>query len=241
MATSMRTPVLAATAVLLVGPLSACAPAQLRMPEGFGADTVAYEVSGHSPRRFNEPVRFGPYSALEMQEGSTFAWAVPLPGFDVGRTSKPYAYTLVARDLPPVQVQCLTRAWMAGAGRESRRATFDLTALSGPLLACGLQLDGEIAQPLEIARQGRHLEGRLLAPWGREYAVRGLNGYEGTPITATTPTGYAIVDGAITLAVVDVLNGGRVHLARTLDDQQRVYFAATAAALLLLDPSLGEG
>lgn len=237
----MRATVLAATAVVLIVPLSACTTAQLRMPEGFAPDAVVYEVSGHSPRRFNEPVRFGPYSALEMKEGSTFAWAVPLPGFEVGSTRKPYAYTLVARDLPPVEVQCLTLAWTAGAGRESRRATVDLTALSGPLLACGLQLDGEPAQPLEVARQGRHLEGRLLAPWGREYAVRGLNGYEGTPITATEPTGYAIVDGATTLAVVDVLNGGRVHLARTLDEEQRVYFAATAAALLLLDPTLGEG
>ncbi len=139
----MRATSLAAIVLLPVLPLlSACTTAQMRMPEDFGADTVAYEVSGHSPRRFNEPVRFGPYSALEMQEGSTFAWAVPLPGFDVGRTSKPYAYTLVARDLPPVQVQCLTRAWTAGSGRESRRATVDLTALSGPLLVCGLQLDG---------------------------------------------------------------------------------------------------
>ena len=45
---------------------------------------------------------------------------------------------------------------------------------------------------------------------------------------------------ALTLAVVDVLNGGRVHLDRALDEDQRVYFAATAAALLLLDPTLGE-
>ena len=236
----MRATSLAAIVLLPVLPLlSACTTAQMRMPEDFGADTVAYEVSGHSPRRFNEPVRFGPYSALEMQEGSTFAWAVPLPGFDVGRTSKPYAYTLVARDLPPVQVQCLTRAWTAGSGRESRRATVDLTALSGPLLVCGLQLDGEAAQPLEIVRKGRHLEGRLLAPWGGEYSVRGLNGSEGTPITATAPTGYAIVDGTTTLAVVDALNGGRVHMVRALDDEQRVYFAASAAALLLLDPELG--
>ena len=233
--------VLAVTAVLLVPVLSACAPAQLRMPEGFSAESVAYEVSGHSPRRFNEPVRFGPYSALEMREGSTFSWTVPAPGFALGSTRKPYAYTLVARDLPPVQVQCLGQAWSASAGRPSRAATVDLAALSGPLLACGLQLDDQAPQTLEVARQGRRLQGRLLAPWGRAYTVRGLDGFEGTPITSTGPTGYAIDDEGITLAVVDVLNGGRVHLARALDDEQRVYFAATAAALLLLDPALGEG
>ncbi|UWX04213.1 hypothetical protein H1235_02480 [Pseudoxanthomonas sp. NC8] len=118
----------------------------------------------------------------------------------------------------------------------------DLTVLSGPLLACGLQRAGQAPLPLEIAREGRQMHGRLLAPWGREYAVRGLLGYEGTPITSTEPTGYAIEDGdTVLVVVVDVLNGGRVHLAHTLDDEQRAYFAAGAAALLLLDPELGEG
>lgn len=235
----MRATHAATLAALLVLPLSACTTAQLRMPEGFATDAAVYEVSGHSPRRFNEPVRFGPYSALEMQEGSTFAWAVPLPGFELGSTRKPYAYTLVARDLPPVEVQCLAQAWTAAGGRESRRVSVDLTPLSGPLLACGLRLDGQAPQPLEIARQGGQLQGRLLAPWGREYIVRGLDGYEGTPIRSGEPTGYAIDDGITTLVVVDVLNGGRVHLARSLDDGQRAYFAATATALLLLDPALG--
>ena len=40
--------------------------------------------------------------------------------------------------------------------------------------------------------------------------------------------------------MVDLLNGGRVHLDPALGDEQRVYVAATAAALLLLDPELGE-
>ncbi len=237
----MRLTSVAATAVLLVVSLSSCTTAALRLPDGFGADAVAYEVSGHSPRRFNEPVRFGPYSALEMREGSTFAWAVPLPGFELGQSRKAYAYTLVARDLPPVQVQCRNQAWAASGGRASRRASVDLTALSGPLLGCGLRLDDGPVQTLEVTRQGGQLQGRLLAPWGQAYRVRELRGYAGTPITSTTPTGYAIADGGTTLAVVDVLNGGRVHLARTLDDDQRVYFAASAAALLLLDPELGEG
>lgn len=227
------------TAVPAVVLLAACAPAQVRMPDGFTPSASAYAVSGHSPRRFGEPVRFGPYSALEMREGSTFSWAVPLGSVDVGRTAKPYAYTLVAIDQPPVEVQCRLRAWTAGHGDASNRATVDLTALAGPLLACGLQMDGGAPQGLEVARNGTRYEGRLQAPWGRAYGVRGLNGYAGTPITAPEPTGYAITADGVPLAVVDVLNGGRVHLDDTLDDDQRTYFAAAAAALLLLDPELG--
>ncbi len=236
----MRIQAIAAPVAALVLSLTACTTAQMRMPEGFETRSVVYDVSGHSPRRFNEPVRFGPFSALEMREGSTFAWRVPVAAADVGRTSKPYAYTLVARDLPPVEVQCRTRAWTAGTGRESRRVTVDLTALAGPLLACGLQLEGRDPQVLEVSRTGSRLQGRLEAPWGRTYTVDGVNGFEGSAITAMEPTGYAITDGGATLAVVDVLNGGRVHLDRALDEDQRVYFAATAAALLLLDSTLGE-
>ncbi len=236
----MRVNCIAAALLLLAVPLSACTTAQVRLPEDFGANAVAHEVSGHSPRRFNEPLRFGPYSTLGMREGSTFSWSLPLGALDVDRTSKPYAYTLTAQGLPPVEVQCRTRAWTAGAGRESRRTTVDLTALAGPLLACGLQMEGSDAQLLEVARQGSRLEGRLLAPWGREYVIRGLNAYEGSPITAMTPTGYAIADGGTTIAVVGVLNHGRVYLDRSLDDGRRAYFAAAAAALLLLDPELGE-
>lgn len=220
--------------------LSGCGVAHLRMPDGLAADAVAYEVSGHSPRRFNEPVRFGPYSALQMREGATFSWRVPLAGFDVGRTAKPYGYTMVARGLPPVEVQCRTRAWTAGAGDVARRISVDLTAVSGPLLGCGLRLDAQPAQVLRVAREADGLRGRLPSPWGREYAVRALYGYQGTPIRGTVPTGYAITDGAAVLAVVDVINRGHVHLDRHLDDDQRVYFAAAAAALLLLDPELGE-
>lgn len=236
----MRTLTLAVVSNLLAASLAACTTAQVRMPEGFGARATAFDVTGHSPRRFNEPVRFGPYSALEMREGSTFSWGIPVAGVAVGRTSKPYAYTLVARDLLPVEVQCRTRAWTAGVGRESNRTTVDVTGLAGPLLACGLKLDGYEVQPLEVSRTGSRFDGRLLAPWGRGYAVRGIDAYEGSALRAGEPTGYSITDGADTLAVVDVLNGGRVHLDQALGEDERVYFAAAAAALLLLDPALGE-
>lgn len=236
----MRITAPVAVCLLLLPLLPACTPAQMRMPDGFAADAVAYEVSGHSPRRFNQPVRFGPYSALRMREGSTFSWRVPLPAFDVGRTSRPYDYTMVARDQPPVEVQCRTQAWTVGRGDASGRLTVDVTALAGPLLACGLRMDGRPPQALEVMHEGDGLRGHLRSPWGSDYTVRAVYGYQGTPVSGMTPTGYAIADGGSALAVVDVVNGGRVHLDRRLDDEQRVYVAAAAAALLLLDPEPGE-
>lgn len=236
MSRSASRPFAVAAATLAV---AACTTAQVRLPPGFATAAVSYEVSGHSPRRHGEPVRFGPYSALEMREGGTLSWGVPVPGFDLVRSAKPVAYTLVARDQSPVEVQCRSRAWTLGRGDADRRLEIDATALAGPLLACGLKLDGFEPRPLVLSRQGGTLQGRLSAPWGRDYAVRGLNGLVGSPLPLGVPGGYAIVDGDVPVAVVDVLNAGRVHFDPALDAERRAYFAAAATALLLLDPELG--
>lgn len=235
----MRLP-LAPCAVGVVLAVSACTPAQLRLPDDAPANAQSFAVSGHSPRRFNEPVRFGPYSALEMREGWTANWRMPFGKADLERTAKPYAYTLVARGLPPVEVQCRAHAVAAAIGPEERRWSVDLTALAGPLLACGLRLDGHDPLPLQVAREGGDLNGEVALPWGGRYAIRGLHHYANTRIRAGSSIGYAIEDRGATIAVVDLLNGGRVHLDAALGEAQRVYVAATAAALLLLDPELGE-
>lgn len=219
---------------------AACTTLQARLPDGFAAQSTTYAVTGHSPRRFNEPVRIGPYSALEMREGDTFSWSIPFGSAGLRRTTKPYAFTLVARDLPPVEVQCLTRAAWAGTGGESRRLEIDLTAFDGPLMDCGLRMDGMPPRGLRLARTGRGLSGTLDAPWGERYEVSSLSHYEGSKWRSGTPTAYRIGTAADTLAVVDVVNAGRVHLATGIEVEQRVYFAAAAASLLLLDPGLGE-
>jgi len=237
-----RIPRLALFAALLATTVfaSACSTLQARLPEGFAEQATAYEVTGHSPRRFNEPVRIGPYSALEMREGSTFSWSLPIGSADLRRTTKPYAFTLVARDLPPVEVQCLTRTAWAGTGSEESRFEIDMTALDGPMMECGLRMDGMPPRMLQLARKGHGMVGTLDAPWGERYELSSLSHYEGSKWRSGTPTAYRIGTGDNTLAVVDVVNAGRVHLATSIDVEQRVYFAAAAASLLLLDPELGE-
>lgn len=218
--------------------LAACTPAQLRMPDGFAADAAAWPVSGHSPRQWNEPVRFGPYSALQLEEGGTFGWGLPVGRVDFGRSERRYAFTLVAIGQAPVEVQCRVRhlaLWQWGAnGRVETRIEVDATALEGPMLDCGLVHDGiEPALPLALERKGTRLHGRLASPWG-EYAVRSLHGYAGTPIAGYAPTGFELVAGGRTLMVVDLIDHGQVFLDPAVDESQRTYLAAAAAILLLL-------
>ncbi|TXK62291.1 hypothetical protein [Alkalisalibacterium limincola] len=224
--------VVAATTALV-----ACTPAQVRLPDGFADHASSYEVSGHSPRRFNEPVRFGPYSALEMREGSTFSWAIPVGSVDIGRAARRYAFTLVAPNQSPVEVQCRIRTWAAVHGTHAP-LDVDLTALAGPMMACGFWFDGAArVMPLEMSRKGTRLHGRLVSPSG-EYLLRSVHGYEGSSWPAAEATGFELLHNGVPLMVVDMLNAGRVHMDQRPDEGERVYLAAAAAALLLLDEEL---
>lgn len=232
---------LAATALLLAGSglTASCGTLQARLPEGFAAQATSHPVTGHSPRRFNEPIRIGPYSALEMREGATFSWSIPLGSVAVRWTSQTHAFTLVARDQSPVEVQCLTRTTWAGTGSGMWRVEVDLTALDGELMVCGLKMEGMPPYNMTLQPVGQGGAGVLEAPWG-SYAIDSLSHYEGSKWRSGTPTAYRIAADGRTLATVDVVNAGRVHLANAIDPEQRMYFAAAAAALLLLDPALGE-
>jgi hypothetical protein len=102
------------------------------------------------------------------------------------------------------------------------------------MLDCGLVHDGvDPALPLTLVRKGTQLDARLASPWG-EYEVRSLHGYAGTPIAGYAPTGFEIRAAGRPVMVVDLIDGGRVHLDPSVSESQRTYLAAAAAILLLL-------
>jgi hypothetical protein len=199
--------------------LAGCATAQLQVPQGFAGGAEPLAVSGHSPRRYDEPIRFGPYSALELYDGGTFGWQLPVGALDVGGRTRDYAFTLVAIGRPPV---------------DESRTELDLAPLSGPAVGCGLRYDdGAEVSLLQLDRAGTHLDGRLGTPWGAA-RVRSLHALEGAIVDTYAPSGFEISLEGAPVMVVDVVNAGRVLLDPGLDDGQRAYFAAVAAALLML-------
>lgn len=217
--------------------LAGCTAAEVRLPDGFASRADAWEVSGYSPRRFNQALRFGPFSALEMREGSTFSWSIPLRGFDLGRSARPYAFTQATPGQAPVEVQCRTVAWNLGRGNDSQRLDLNPGALAGPLMACGLRHGNGFTGSLELSRDGTQLRGRLDAANG-DFEVRGTHAMAGTSLRSSEPTGFEFRRNGTVLAVVDLLNAGRVHLDRSLADDERVYLAAAASSILLLDTEI---
>ena len=75
--------------------LSACAPAQVKLPAGLEPSAIAHAVSGHSPRRFNQPIHFGPYSARRMHEGDTFQWEALMGRTALRGTERPEVIEVV--------------------------------------------------------------------------------------------------------------------------------------------------
>lgn len=222
----------------LVLAMAACTPVQLRMPEGFAASAAAWPVTGHSPRRSGEPLRFGPYSTTGVDEGATFSWRLPSDRLDIGGSGRPYAFAMHATGEASVEVQCRVSTLALGHdsenGRVESRTELDLTPLRGPALGCGLHSDDTAeAMALELARDGTRLHGQLETPWG-VHDVRSLHGYEGLSATAYGVNGFEVLDNGRVVMVVDMLNAGRVHVDDSVPPDQRSFLAAAAAALLLL-------
>ncbi|KFN47188.1 hypothetical protein N790_07985 [Arenimonas malthae CC-JY-1] len=231
-------PLLAAT--LAAAALSACTPAQVKLPAGFSERAVAHAVSGHSPRRFNQPLHFGPYSARRMHEGDTFHWEAPIGRTGLRGSERPYAFTLTTLGQPPVEVQCASRQAVLRHGDDDASLELDLTAFEGPLLACGLRL-GEAApvRLLELSVHRHGYEGRLDSPWG-PLAIRSLHGYAGSGFTSMEANGFEVQRAGEPWMVVETINAGRVLLDPAADPRQQAYLAAAATALLLLDADLGD-
>ena len=220
-------------------PLAGCATAELAMPSGMAATTTRYPVSGLSPHRAGEPIRFGPFSALEMREGSRFGWELPVAG--LAHLRQRWAYTQVAPGQMPVESQCQANARMLRHADAHGALQLDLDGAAGrPVLACGFRLDDGRLLTLELQRDGHALQGRLHAPDG-DFEIRSLHALRGTPLASGTALGYALTRAGKTVLVVDRVNAGAVAMAEPLDEGQRMGLAATASALLLFDPEFGEG
>lgn len=219
---------------------SACTPAQVKLPPGLADTAIEHPVSGHSPRRFNQPIHIGPYSARRLQEGDTFQWEAPVGRVSMRGSERPYAFTLTASGQPPVEVQCLSQRTVLRHGDDDASLELDLTGLEGPLLACGFRLgDAGRVYELDLAMRPDRLEGRLESPWG-PLAVRSLHGYAGSNIRSMSASGFEVHRAGDPWLAVETINAGRVWLAPAATPRQQAYLAAAATALLLLDSELGD-
>lgn len=207
---------------LLVILLAACTTAQIDLPSD------AYTVEGANPRRWNQPLAFGPYRTATVNEGTTRSWLADLDIVQVGRADQGYRLTL-----NDVAVECHTEQLVIG------RAGFFVDASLGrsPLLVCGYERGGS-RSALALSRTGRtepSLRGELRVENGAAYEVRSLHRAAGGSLPSGEPFGYEIVRDGRRVAAIETINRGRVWIDPSVADRDTL--AAAAASLLLFrDP-----
>lgn len=236
---SPRVPSLIAVFALLPAAVAA-REATVRLPEGFAATPEVHAVEGFSPRRFRQPLVFGPYSARVQDGGDTAGGTMPLGRLDLREGERPHAFLLTTRGQPAIGVDCVGQAVRLVEEDEEGGWELDLTPASGPALECALGISAdEPDRRLSLDVTGRGYAGRVASPWG-ELRIASLHGYAGSRFTSPEPTGFVVSHEGRPQLVVDLLNRGRVLMDPALDPRQRAWLAAVAAALLL-SPAVEPG
>ncbi|HYC87631.1 MAG TPA: hypothetical protein VEO54_00340 [Thermoanaerobaculia bacterium] len=203
--------------------LAACTTARIDLPDD------AYAVEGANPRRWNQPLAFGPYRTAAVNEGTTRSWLADLEVVQVGKADQGYRLTLNG-----VAVECHTRELVIG------RAGFFVDASLGrePLLVCGYDRGGA-RSVLALSRTGGaepSLRGELREANGAAaYEVRSVHRNAGGSLPSSEPFGYEILRDGRRVAAVETINRGRVWIDPDAADRDTL--AAAAASLLLFrDP-----
>ena len=227
----------AAAVMAVVASSAGCAPARMRVGPQVSRRSHQWEVDGARPRTWGAPVRFGPYQAAALQDGSTFGWSVPVLGTTLARDHRPYGWRMLGGastvDAECHQVELEVRA---------AAVTVDAQGASGkPILACAFRVgaaEGARTWTLALRATGSRRVGYLGTlhdeTTGREYEVSSSHDLERSRIALGSPAGYLVSRGDDLVAMVETLGRGHVWMARTAGDQDAL--AAAGMALLLFRP-----
>jgi len=226
---------------LAVALSSACGSAGVKLdgPLGDGSAAV-YPVSGANPRVWGAPLAIGPWRTTWIDEGATRGWSFEVLGLGgKAATKRPFALRLEG-PAGAIDVECLQQQMevLAPFG-----LALDLEKVAGrPMLACGLRPAG--SRPGDWANAWTLIlratdglvtsyEGELRNARGVSFAVRSSHALSGGKVPTGFPVAYHFDRGTTPAAAVEVLNAGRVVIARR--EQEAVALAGASAALLLFE------
>jgi hypothetical protein len=208
---------------------TACQTAQMKVATPLQT-LDALRVEGANPRRWNAPIRFGPWRTSEVDEGLTWNFGIRLLGLDLGVGFQPYRFVL-ASEGQNVQAECVTRSAVV-----SRKGLSVEIGRGGriPPLACGFTGSGEGTLRMRTTLANR-MEGDI--DFGQPlWTLRSVHEIEGARFRSGDPVGYEIRAGGRVIAAVETINRGRVWIDPSLDTGDRSRIAAVSTALLLYEP-----
>jgi hypothetical protein len=229
-----RSLALAPVLALLASASAGCATARMKVDPTLST-VQPLPVTGANPRRWGEPVRFGPHATGKVRGTDTLGWSLGLlggPGFS--GSHRPYAWTATGPS-GALDAECHQEGLEVFA--QGGSLTFDVRGATGqPALACAFRAaPGAAPWTLALRATGRPdpaYRGELRGGGG-VYAVRSVHALEGSPVPMGTPAGYAVERDGQVVALVETMNAGRVWLPGPADEGA---LAAAATALLLFQP-----
>jgi hypothetical protein len=233
-------PATLALALALALPVTGCSTASVKLDGPLGEGAASYPVTGANPRVWGAPLAFGPWRTTWLDDATTRGWSFEVLGLGGAAAKKrPFALRLEG-PAGAIDVECLQQQMevLAPFG-----VSLDLEKVSGrPVLACGLRPQG--SRPGDwanawtlILRASDGLvtsyEGELRNARGVSFAVRSTHALTGSKLPTGFPVAYHFDRDATPAATVEVLNAGRVVIAR--GEREAVALAGASAALLLFE------
>ncbi len=180
----------------------------------------------------DETFTLGPYKATDVDRGwdssSSNSISISEFNFSSGKTEGGYAYRFKTTG-GRMSGQCLTEAkdtslGLGGVDFQSRVAKLSCICRNG---------ETEVSRVILQADITAGYSGTLTVK-GQQYRIESINEREGG-FSSGDPTGYR-VDGDQPTGAVEVLNPGRIWLARNLMEPQRARLACTFVGLMLYLP-----
>lgn len=230
-----RSLALAPVLALLASASAGCATARMKV-EPAVSSREPLPVTGANPRRWGEPVRFGPHATGKVRGTDTLGWSLALLGGPgISGSHRPYAWA-ASGPAGTLDAECHQEGLEVFA--QSGSLTFDVRGATGqPALACAFRsAPGAEPWTLALRATGRPVPAYRgeLRGGGGAYAVRSVHALEGSPIPMGAPAGYALERDGQVVALVETMNAGRVWLPEASADEGAL--AAAATALLLFQP-----
>lgn len=212
-----------------------CQTAQMQIPEPLAA-IAPLDVEGADPRRWNAPIRFGPWATTEVREGLTWNFSERLLGIEAGVAFQPYRL-VVSSGADPIQAECTTYRVVLSRNGLSVDPSFGKI----PTLACAFRgtTVGEGSFWLHTTATNAE-EGDVDFPDG-VWTVRSIRRFQGSSIVSGTPLGYEVRKRDRVIGAVETINRGRVWMDPSLSERERLRLAAVTTALLLYEPAGGGG
>jgi len=222
--------------------LAGCTAARVAFPEG--SDSSGFEQYDVKGRRafalFSGTFSFGPYM-VEWKRGAVFTRSskhkTMLGEEDTLTSSEEYTVSVSGGGKTSWEGVCKSEAEFIRETKKSKNTKTVSTQVIRNTLACNLKSSDKrnIAFSLIQDEQGLSLYSKKSGDFKLDksgFRIESTNQLQGSPLGSNTVSGYYIYESGRIVAVIEVMNDGRVYLAKGLEKDKTTVLAAVSAVLL---------